>query len=278
MLARMLTVRDARPDDYAAFQRLFPELAVDDPLASEERFAREMVPLTVIAEREGRVVGYALYQILEDAAYVRHLVVDPGARRAGIGRALLLDVATRARAAGATDWILNVKPDNVPAIALYESLGFRRTHQMHALRMDWSRVAEAARRARDAAPEVTVSAAGPEEDATLEAAAGLLRGQIGAARAMGAARIGLAARTTSGEVLAVGVFDPGFPGIHPFRARSGEAALLLVDAASPHKRPEHDHVNLALENAPAVAEALLARGAVLRLLVQNMRGPLPPIP
>ena len=46
-------VRPARPQDYAAFVCLFPELGVDDPTAEEDRWVREMMPTTLIAEVGG---------------------------------------------------------------------------------------------------------------------------------------------------------------------------------------------------------------------------------
>jgi hypothetical protein len=37
--AAMVTIRDTTADDYDAYVRLFPELAVDDPIPSRARFA-----------------------------------------------------------------------------------------------------------------------------------------------------------------------------------------------------------------------------------------------
>lgn len=55
---------------------------------------------------------------------VHDLAVVPEARGAGIGRALLDTVCDAARAAGACAVTLEVRHDNVPARALYSSLGF----------------------------------------------------------------------------------------------------------------------------------------------------------
>jgi RimJ/RimL family protein N-acetyltransferase len=54
------------------------------------------------------------------------LMVAAGARRRGIGRALLQQAVTWARASGVRKLELHVFPHNEPAIRLYESFGFER--------------------------------------------------------------------------------------------------------------------------------------------------------
>src|SRR6185369_15814645 len=108
--------------DHGVMASLFPELGVDDPVPDLERWRREMVADTLIAEEQGRPVGYLYLQALRETGHVRHVVVSPEARGEGVGRALMAAAAERFRAAGAREWALNVKPDNVPAVRLYESL------------------------------------------------------------------------------------------------------------------------------------------------------------
>ena len=125
-------IRPAQRADHAAFVRLFPELAVDDPVLDEEGFTALLAPSTLVMENgedpdPKRVTGYAYFQIMKDTAYVRNIVTAPEARRKGVGRALMAAVAARAREAGCTTWCLNVKPENVAAISLYESTGW--THE-----------------------------------------------------------------------------------------------------------------------------------------------------
>jgi ribosomal-protein-alanine N-acetyltransferase len=52
--------------------------------------------------------------------------VDPGARRRGVGRALMLHVLTAFEGKGATRATLEVRRSNLGAQALYEELGFVR--------------------------------------------------------------------------------------------------------------------------------------------------------
>jgi ribosomal protein S18 acetylase RimI-like enzyme len=72
------------------------------------------------------VVGFG--QIVPKADARRHLtrlIVDPQARRRGLGRRLTELLVERALAGFAASVSLNVFVDNLPALNLYRSLGFR---------------------------------------------------------------------------------------------------------------------------------------------------------
>ena len=56
--------------------------------------------------------------------YIAELYVRPARRRQGLGRALMLEAMTVARAKGADYMDLGTSEDDVAARALYESLGF----------------------------------------------------------------------------------------------------------------------------------------------------------
>ncbi len=72
--------------------------------------------------REG-VDGYAGLAIHHDEAEVQTIGVHPDAQRHGVGRALLTDLLSTA---GDRRVLLEVRTDNLTAIALYESVGFSR--------------------------------------------------------------------------------------------------------------------------------------------------------
>lgn len=55
---------------------------------------------------------------------VKHLWVQPHARRLGAGRALMLELESRARATGAAELVLDTHDAQTAAAALYASLGF----------------------------------------------------------------------------------------------------------------------------------------------------------
>jgi GNAT superfamily N-acetyltransferase len=265
--------------DHAAFVRLFPELAVDDPMMAEEKFNRELLPTTLIAEAgEGpdptRILGYAYFQILEGLAYVRHLVTAPEARRRGVGRALMDAVAEIARAAGCTSWCLNVKPDNTAALALYTAVGLSRGHTSKAFKLQWSKLDAVADPVQDARIEVRPIEA--HEDAAVETSLGLLRGILSSMRVKGGrAILALRERETS-AVVGAAVFDPAFPGANPFCVTRPELAFVMLRALRAHADPSHELLHFVVEGHPDVADAVLAAGATLKLDIVNMSGPLTP--
>ncbi|GIX21552.1 MAG: ribosomal-protein-alanine acetyltransferase [Gammaproteobacteria bacterium] len=71
-----------------------------------------------------RAVGYVVCQIAVGECHVLNLCVDPGMRRRGWGRALLLHALGEAQRAGASRVYLEVRPSNAAALGLYRSLGF----------------------------------------------------------------------------------------------------------------------------------------------------------
>ncbi|HEX4197554.1 MAG TPA: GNAT family N-acetyltransferase [Caulobacteraceae bacterium] len=88
----------------------------------------------LIGWRDGRRVGFVLVHFrhprhhlshlhFPDCAYVEGLEVETGARRLGVGRALMHEAEIRARPAA--DVGLSVGVDNAPARALYRKLGYR---------------------------------------------------------------------------------------------------------------------------------------------------------
>ena len=80
------------------------------------------------APSEGRRAELAAYAISGRAGrrgYVQRLAVHPRHQRAGIGRALVLDGLHWMRRRRVELALVNTQVDNAPALALYESLGFR---------------------------------------------------------------------------------------------------------------------------------------------------------
>lgn len=135
-----LTTRHATPDDLDALTPLFDayrrfyEQPGDIALASAYLHARmERGESTIlVAEADGQLLGFCqLYPTWCSVAAARifvlyDLFVDAGARRGGVGRALMLAAQDFARAAGAVRLDLTTAHTNVRAQALYESLGWQR--------------------------------------------------------------------------------------------------------------------------------------------------------
>src|SRR5262245_9819561 len=78
-----------------------------------------------VGREDGRIVGYICLWEVADELHVTNVAVHPEARRRGIARALLGSVFARARGAGNRMVLLEVRPSNAEALALYESFGFR---------------------------------------------------------------------------------------------------------------------------------------------------------
>ncbi|MDO5534868.1 MAG: GNAT family N-acetyltransferase [Propionibacteriaceae bacterium] len=91
---------------------------------------------TVVAERDGRVVGYASGQTQDDdAAYVDYMTVDATHRGQGLARGLVGALARLLVVPGRTPKLhLTVEDSRRPAIALYESLGMRRAFSLRGYR------------------------------------------------------------------------------------------------------------------------------------------------
>ena len=78
----------------------------------------------LVAEVEGVVVGYVGSESVLDSADMMNIAVSPGYRRQGIAEALINALFDALRAKDIRFLMLEVRVSNVPAIALYEKLGF----------------------------------------------------------------------------------------------------------------------------------------------------------
>lgn len=81
----------------------------------------------VVAEQDGRVVGYLCLTVLLDEAEILNVAVDPARQRGGIGNRLLQYACDEALRRGAVVLRLEVRATSSPAIALYQRWGFRQT-------------------------------------------------------------------------------------------------------------------------------------------------------
>jgi hypothetical protein len=207
---------------------------------------------------------------MKDTLYIRHVIAAPEARRRGVGHALLAGAVARARDASCTTWCLNVKPDNVAAIALYEKMGLVRSFESRAMKIDWAHVEAAS--APDPAG-ISARAIRPEDDARVEAATRLVSGQLATARET-PDRVLIMLEDAANAVAGACIFHPHFPGAYPFRVTRPELALTLLRAIRPHARPEQTLVNVVVEEDLTIADALGALGAQVKLEILHMKGPL----
>jgi ribosomal-protein-alanine N-acetyltransferase len=79
---------------------------------------------SILAEVEGRIVGYVLFWFLPEEVDIHNIAVHPDFRRQGIGRLLLEQVVAAARRHDRLRVTLDVRFSNAPAQNLYHSFGF----------------------------------------------------------------------------------------------------------------------------------------------------------
>ena len=78
-----------------------------------------------MAEREGRILGYAGFYISIDEADITNIAVESHSRRQGIGRALMEKVIDTCENKGVRMIGLEVRAGNEPAKRMYSDLGFK---------------------------------------------------------------------------------------------------------------------------------------------------------
>jgi GNAT superfamily N-acetyltransferase len=130
-----LTIRDAAPGDEAAWRGLWQGFLdhYDVTLPDETTaftWARLMDPANALNARlailGGSVAGFAIHQhhpstwVMGDDCYLEDLFVAPRARGGGIGRALIEDLISVARARGWKRLYWHTDAGNAVARALYD--------------------------------------------------------------------------------------------------------------------------------------------------------------
>jgi GNAT superfamily N-acetyltransferase len=132
-------IRPATPGDVGELLRLIRSLAIYEKLEDQavgtpealdkHLFGERPVCEALVAEVNGRAVGFALYFptfstfLCKPGLYLEDLFVEPEHRGSGIGKALLVRLAALAveRDYGRFEW--RVLDWNEPSIRFYESLG-----------------------------------------------------------------------------------------------------------------------------------------------------------
>lgn len=149
-----IIIRDARADDIDTIQAFILALADYEKLAHEVKADRDTLarylfgprPMAevLIAEHEGRAVGFALFfhnfSTFEGrpGLYLEDLFVLPDARGLGTGRALLSRLAQLAIARDCARLEWSVLDWNEPAIAVYRGIGAKPMDGWTVQRIDGS--------------------------------------------------------------------------------------------------------------------------------------------
>ncbi len=135
-------IRAAQPGDLPAITAIYAHHVLTGTASFEtqppdEREMRERFEAIgergfpfLVAERDGRVAGYAYASLYRARAAYRHtledsIYVDPGCTRAGVGRALLARLIADCEAAGARQLVAVIGgSDNAASIRLHAEQGF----------------------------------------------------------------------------------------------------------------------------------------------------------
>ena len=80
--------------------------------------------LCLVAEKETRIVGFAIVQFIVDEASLLNIAVEPKQQKQGIGRLLLAEIISQSTAKKATTVFLEVRASNQRAIEMYQQAGF----------------------------------------------------------------------------------------------------------------------------------------------------------
>jgi ribosomal-protein-alanine N-acetyltransferase len=80
----------------------------------------------VARDEQRRLVGYFLMLMIIDEAHLLNITVDPALHGKGFGLALLEHVEASARAHDMASILLEVRPSNERALAMYERYGYKR--------------------------------------------------------------------------------------------------------------------------------------------------------
>ena len=78
----------------------------------------------LVMEQAGEMIGYAILMMVLDEAHLLNISVSPSVKGQGLGRYLLGHMMDMGRERGGLNMFLEVRPSNVAAISLYESIGF----------------------------------------------------------------------------------------------------------------------------------------------------------
>lgn len=141
-----ITIRQAVLSDIDAVSILFDAYRQFYGQTSDEAAAKTFLrarfehgqSVVLLAESQGQAVGFTqLYPSFSSVSMARvfvlnDLFVAPTARRLGVGEALLAAAAAHARQLGAVRLSLNTDVQNLPAQALYASLGWERDQKFYA--------------------------------------------------------------------------------------------------------------------------------------------------
>jgi GNAT superfamily N-acetyltransferase len=150
-----IAIRDARKEDAGLVLAFIRGLAIYEKLLGDVEATEAMVRDTlfpeapgtpvarvIIGEVDGTPAGFAIYFfnystfLARPGIYLEDLFVEPAHRRLGLGKALILHLANKAREMGCGRMEWSVLDWNKPAIDFYKSLGAAPLDEWTVFRLD----------------------------------------------------------------------------------------------------------------------------------------------
>ena len=159
----MLKIRPAQENDVdaifelimglAAYEQLTDKVTGNSDLLRSHLFGARPYAESIVADLDGQLVGFGLFFhsystfLTQPGLYLEDVFVRPEYRRQGIGKSLMMSVATIAfdRGCGRLEW--SVLDWNQPAIEFYQSLGATVLPDWKICRMTAETLAEIATKA-----------------------------------------------------------------------------------------------------------------------------------
>jgi len=125
MLKQDFMIRKMTPIDIDAIMRI--EIESFTLPWSRESYLGELknnFATYLVGDYEGEVIGYGGIWVVFDEGHITNVAVAPEFRKAGVGQALMEELEKAARQKKATRILLEVRPSNIAALALYRGLGY----------------------------------------------------------------------------------------------------------------------------------------------------------
>jgi len=90
----------------------------------ESEISRNILSLYLVAEFQGRIIGYCGMWFILDEAHITNIAVQKSFRGKGVGKRLVECLLEEASKKGIVNLTLEVRDGNIAARKLYEKMGF----------------------------------------------------------------------------------------------------------------------------------------------------------
>lgn len=121
----MIQIREMNLEDIEQVYRIEESIfSIPWSKTSFENSIKNKDTMFIVAEKEREIVGYLGLYLFAEEADISNVAVKEEYRQQHIGRRLLQYILSTAKERGVKNITLEVRETNVPAIKLYESMGF----------------------------------------------------------------------------------------------------------------------------------------------------------